>query len=223
MGLNQKLAGSIEPNSESWRSAKAADRLAFYKQAGDVAVSIKRDELSRGIGANGRKMKPRKRPRPDGANGPVLTPHDEKSRTSRLMASRATSSGVTLYWHAGIRKGQKTAWGTILGFHAAGDGHLPVRDVRLSKRGVGLVRKAMETWWEERLKARARKARKAEPSKPGLIERFKGAVKGVVDAARRKFTAPSSASHDAIRREQARLKKQYPGLGRYFRDPGEKG
>lgn len=147
MPFNQRLA-DLAPDDPTWRNAPPALRLAFHRKAGEVAVEVKRGELSRGIGANGRRMAPRKRPRADGANGPVLLPHRADSRTVRLLAAHSDPSGITLFWRSGHSRAQRLSWGTVLGFHAAGQVKgAPVRDVRLSKRGVGLVRERMRRWW----------------------------------------------------------------------------
>lgn len=179
MAFNQTLGGQIEPGTATWRAAGAADRLAFYRRAGAVAEREKRAELARAIGANGRRMKARKHPRADGANGPVMTPHDANSRTARLLASRASATGLTLFWHAGIRKGQRKAWGVILGFHAAGQVRgAPVRDVRLSKRGINKVRAEMAKWWTAHATRQTRKARaEEEKAQKSIVARFKGYAK----------------------------------------------
>jgi hypothetical protein len=190
------LAGLIEPPGRAWSDAPAADRLAFYKHAGELAVKAKRAELARAIGANGRRMKARKRPRPDGATGPVLTPHREGSRTSKLLAARPTASGVTLFWHAGLRKGQERPWGAILAFHARGAGKLPVRDVRLSRRAINALRAEMGRWWADRLAERRRLARNADRR------------------GRRARAGP-------IRRAQEALARKYRSLKDYFREPGD--
>ena len=193
MPFNQPLAGLVEPSARSWRSATAADRKALYEFAGRLAVAEKRAELARAIGSDGRRMEARKRPRPDGANGPVLTPHDERSRTARLMAARAWAGGVTLFWHSGIGKGQRTPWGTILGYHA--DGKVkgaPVRDVRLSGRGIGRVRAEVARWWTARLREQGRKARarEAAPPKPGRLSRAQESMAGRYGSLRDYFRGP---------------------------------
>jgi hypothetical protein len=189
--LNQRLAGRIEPSDPAWKTASPALRREFYRVAGDLAVTEKRKELARAIGSNGRRMRARKEPRKDGANGPVLTPHDAASRTARLMAARAWDAGCTLFWHSGIRKGQAKPWGVILGYHAAGKVKgAPIRDVRLSTKGIGAVRKAMATWWAARVKPKAA-AQKTAP------ERGKSAT----------------------RKAQAELTKKYRFLKQYLRDP----
>jgi hypothetical protein len=186
MPFNQPLAGLVEPAARSWKSAKAADRKALYEFAGELAVKEKRKELARAVGANGRRMRPRKHPRPDGANGPVMTPHDEASRTGRLLAFRAWAGGITLFWHAGLSRGQRKAWGTILGYHAAGKVRgAPRRDVRLSKRGIGAVAAAVRKWWTARLRAATRreKARAvAAAQKPAPLARLGRAASGAVAA-----------------------------------------
>ncbi len=190
MAFNQSLAGKIEPAARSWSTARAGDRLAFYREAGQKAVRVKREELARGIGSNGRRMKPRERPRRDGANGPVLTPHDDQSRTARLLTFRATAAGLTLFWHAGIRKGQRKPWGVILGFHAAGLVRgAPVRDVRLSTRGLFQVRDQMRTWWTRRVAQADRRAedRALAATKPRPIRRALAALANYLKAGVKRF------------------------------------
>jgi hypothetical protein len=187
MPFNQPLAGLVEPRAGSWRSASPADRRALYEFAGRLAVKEKRAELARAIGANGRRMKRRKHPRPDGADGPVMTPHDRASRTSRLLDARAWAGGVTLFWHAGLSRSSRTPWGSILAFHAGGAARLPVRDVRLSRRGIGRVRESARKWWTARLRAAtgAEKARaRGEAQVPAPFARLKAAVASAVAAAR---------------------------------------
>jgi hypothetical protein len=180
MPFNQPLAGLVEPTARSWKSATAADRKSFYQEAGKRAVREKRSELTRAIGSNGRTMKPRKHKRADGANGPVLTPHDAASRTSRLLAFRAWQGGVTLFWHSAITKDQRKPWGTILGYHADGKVRgAPKRDVRLSKRGRGVVAKEMAKWWTGFLRARPKPAipqPTAKAKKPGVFSRAQKAL-----------------------------------------------
>lgn len=232
MPFNQPLKGLIEPSVRSWSSATAAERKALYEQAGKLAVKAKRDELTRAIGRNGRTMKPRKRPRPDGADGPVLTPHDRASRTDRLMDAKATATGCTLFWHSGIRRGQKKPWGTILGYHADGKVRgAPKRDVRLSTRSINKVKADLARWWTAFRSAATRaetRAATATPG-PGLIDRVKA-------RARRLFTrppapvqipAPTPAAVPAPRRsgnrpltaEQRAMVARYPNLKPYLLNP----
>jgi tetratricopeptide (TPR) repeat protein len=165
--LKQSLVGRVEPtSSSSWKKATPSQRKDFYEAAGEKAVAEKRRELARGIGANGRRMKPRKRPRPDGASGPVMTPHDSLSRTVRLLAAKIWDAGVTLFWHAGLSKSSRKPWGLVLSYHAEGRVKgAPARDVRLSTKGIGAVRRAMATWWPKYLKQQAKKA-KGGPKPP---------------------------------------------------------
>lgn len=227
MAFNQRLSAEIEPAGPAWRSAAAADRLAYFAAAGELAVKLKRAELARAIGANGRRMKARKHPRPDGADGPVMTPHDEASRTARLMASHADPRGMTLFWRSGHGGAQRLPWGTILGFHAGGfvEG-APKRDVRLSKAGIARVRREMAIWWAARSADKARRDDRAEAmaaGKPGrsILGRIKDAVAsrfGKATPQPRPF-GKSPGSHAEVRAEQARIAARYKGYGDHFRDP----
>lgn len=230
--FNQPLRGLIEPDSPSWRSAGPPDRLAFYREAGPLAVKEKRRELALAIGSNGRRMKPRKHPRSDGADGPVLTPHDEDSRTSRLLAARAFQDGLTLFWHSGISKGTRKAWGVILGYHARGQVRgAPVRDVRLSKRGIGVVKRAMARWWADRQAKldRQRESSNADESassvqQSGFFGRVKSAVKGAFTRLKKAFTPnpkpkPTIGPPLSTRSEDVhRMAERYPSLKPYLRD-----
>lgn len=164
MPLSQPLAGKIEPNTPSWHAATSRDRLAFYREAGVVLVRLKRQELERGIGAEGR-MAPVKRRW--GYRKP-LVPHFHNSRTYRLVAARHTDHSVTLYWHAGAgvrtRAGDRLSWGDILEAHAAG--HVfggVVRDPRLSPAGITRARRELSRWWANYIRAQTR-ARRALPA-----------------------------------------------------------
>jgi hypothetical protein len=109
-----------------------------------------------------------------------MTPHNEASRTARLLAFRAWRGGLTLFWHGGVSRGQRTAWGTILGYHAAGRVRgAPRRDVRLSKRGIGAVAQAAKKWWTARLRAAARNEKAqalAAAQKPAPFARLGRAI-----------------------------------------------
>lgn len=197
MKFNQRLdVKAIGPGGPAWDRATGPQRRAFFLEAGRLAVEAKREELTRAIGADGKTMAPRKHPRPDGANGPVLTPHDAASRTARLMAAHADPAGMTLFWRAGLSARQRLPWGTILGFHAGGFVRgAPVRDVRLSRRAIGRLKKQLGAWWHARHRADAARVRGDDP------------------------TPAPKMKPAAIRKAQAALTRKYPSLGAYFRDP----
>ena len=150
MAFNQPLTGLIEPDTDEWRSATPERRRAFYREAGRRARARLRKQLLKGIGRSGRLMPARKRPRPDGADGPVMDPHEVDSRTVTLLDFRADTTGVTLYWHRGpARPDQTKPWSTILGYHAAGAvPGAPVRDVRLSNLNIHHLKREMGEWFE---------------------------------------------------------------------------
>src|SRR5262245_16195392 len=96
---NIKLSGpQFEPvNDPAWARATEKQRLAYWQHLAEFALDTKRKEIRRGIGVDGRKLKPVKpESRPDNAKGPPLIPHYAESRTAYLLASRSTSRGVTL-------------------------------------------------------------------------------------------------------------------------------
>ncbi len=142
-----KVSG-IEPPDATWKQAPESERRAFWQRAGEIAVDVKRKSLARGLDRFGRRLKPIKARRPDGAKGPPLTPHAAGSRTRRLLAFAVAKAHLTLYWRSG--------WGKILGYHAEGAGHLPVRDViGLSKADERTIRDRAWTWWRARQRGRA--------------------------------------------------------------------
>ena len=194
MGFNQRFGlRDLAPDDPTWGEASPATRLAFFRHAGDRMVAIKRGELARAIGANGRRMAARKWPRPDGATGPVLTPHGADSRTARLMAAHATVESVTLFWRSGHSKAQRLPWGTILGFHAAGQVKgAPARDVRLSGKGLRTLKDEMLAWWRENHAPALRKAREGrlaaeEAARRKAMPRPTRAVKRAADAIAKRY------------------------------------
>lgn len=236
MPFNQRLGGLIEPTARSWGSASSAERKALYEYAGKLAVKRKREELARAIGANGRRMKPRKHPRRDGADGPVMTPHDSSSRTARLMDARATDNGVTLFWHSGISGRQRTAWGTILGYHADGKVRgAPKRDVRLSRRSITKLKAELARWWttfrSAATRAETRAASAAEPARPGPIARATARARAAFTRRPASAPAPAPAPPPApapaatrarnrpLTAEQRALVARYPNLKPYLLNP----
>jgi hypothetical protein len=141
----------IEPKGEAWDNATPADRRAYYQRAGELALVIKRDEIRRGIGYDGKPLEPvLPSSRPDGAKGKPLDPHYARSRTYRLLAMRVATNGVTLFWHSGHGRKQKLPWATILGYHA--DGVVigaPMRDVvsSISPAGMRKLKARALQWW----------------------------------------------------------------------------
>jgi hypothetical protein len=112
-----------EPLEANWRYASTARRAAYFAELARIAFELLYDRISRGVGVDGRKLvavKPNSRP--DGAKGPPLTPHEQASRTRRLLAHAGGRDAATVYWRNG--------WGRYLAFHARGAGHLPVRRAR---------------------------------------------------------------------------------------------
>jgi hypothetical protein len=139
----------FEPTGPAWDRATEAERRAYWRRLAEIAYFLKRQEIARGIGADGRKLPPVKpESRPDRAKGPPLAPHQAESRTARLLAYNSTASGATLYWRASGRK----SWALILSYHARIEGEevrgAPLRDtLGISPRGRAQVAAQARDWW----------------------------------------------------------------------------
>jgi hypothetical protein len=137
-----------EPTGPAWDRAIEAERRAYWRRLAEIAYFVKRQEIARGIGADGKKLPPVKpENRPDRAKGPPLAPHQAESRTARLLAFSATATGATLYWRASGRK----SWAEILGYHGRVGGEVrgaPLRDtLGISPRGQARVVAQARDWW----------------------------------------------------------------------------
>lgn len=125
--------------SDEWEAAPEALRLRLLTHAAEVAVRLKRQELRKGIGADGAPLDPvLPSSRPDGATGPPLDPHYGRSRSVRnLRSSIGLKAGTVTLWWTGVvvrrRHGRvvgRIAFGAILGYHARGEvPRAPVRNV----------------------------------------------------------------------------------------------
>jgi hypothetical protein len=138
----------FEPTGPAWNRASEAERRAYWKRLAEIAYFIKRQEIARGVGADGKKLPPvQPSSRPDGAKGQPLDPHYGESRTARLLAYSSTAMGATLYWRASGRK----SWAVILGYHARVGGEVrgaPLRDtLGISPRGRKQVAAQARQWW----------------------------------------------------------------------------
>lgn len=166
----------IEPKGDAWKQATPEERRAYWTRVGEIALAVKKDEIRRGIGADGEKFMPVKpSSRPDGATGKPLDPHYAESRTVRLLGMRVAKDGVTLFWHSGISAKQKLPWATILGYHADGVviGAYRRDTIGISPAGLHRIEDAARLWW--RNKTRDRKPRKPvsepEPEPRRLADR----------------------------------------------------
>ncbi len=125
-------------------------RRAYVDFCAGRLKEAKRRQIIQGIGADGRPM-PRVQPdsRPDGTRDRPLIPHDDASRTLRLLklTPNANTGFVTFHW---------LGWTTILGYHAAGAGHLPVRDVYGTPgRFLRQPKAEARSWWAEHVPSRS--------------------------------------------------------------------
>ncbi len=121
----------FEPIGGGWAFATTAEKRAYWREVGRLAVEAKRDELRRGINTLGRKFRAVKpSSRPDGATGPPLSPHQESSRFQKWARAATTDRSATVFWSHG--------WARIVGYHARGAGNLPMRDA------VGLIQTSLK-------------------------------------------------------------------------------
>lgn len=134
----------------------AADRLNYWRKAGEAAAGLKDDELRRGLDRHGREMtrisnytRLHRRSAMGVAEpaGPPLTPAYGLSRTRSLLRWKPYLDRVVFYWDFDINIGD--SWGVILGYHRSGaDGRLPKRDViGLSARARNQARREADKWW----------------------------------------------------------------------------
>lgn len=146
MANNIVLSGpKYEPTDAKWRRATLKQRNAYWGKLAEIAITVKRSEILRGIDVAGRRLIPVKRRH----GGPPLIPRFSGSRTLRLLSERHTARGATLYWRASGRR----SWATILGYHAEGAGSLPVRDViGISPAGEAKVVSESLDWWAQQQK-----------------------------------------------------------------------
>jgi hypothetical protein len=149
---------------------------------------VKRDEIRRGVGADGAKLLPVKpTSRPDGATGKPLDPHYAESRTYRLLAAHQSADGVTLFWRGHGRQ----SWTTILGYHA--DGLVrgaPVRDtIGISPAGRRKIKDSLRSYWKAS-QARKPKAGAGTAAKPAR----KAATRSAAKAGRTAAPTPAATT-----------------------------
>ena len=136
----------FEPPGPEWRWTTPDQRRGYWRE---VAV-LSRDEvyrqLHKGIGANGEKLPPRRRPRRDHANGPVLSPHWSDSRFRTELRWQGTPDGAVLWW--------RSPWGRIVGYHARGEVRgAPARNViGITVQGQERVKKKAAEWWASQVR-----------------------------------------------------------------------
>lgn len=112
----------VEPPDASWGTASRVQREAYFRQLAVFMRDGLYRQLRKGIGADGRRMPPRRRKRSDGATGPVLSPHWSDSRFRTQLRHEGTGRMARLYW--------LEPWASIVTYHAEGKVKgAPVRNV----------------------------------------------------------------------------------------------
>jgi len=178
-----RVAG-IAPRDAAYRTAGEAVHRQFWAAVVKLVLRAKDRELAAGLDRFGVSMVPiaestRRKGRWRSHTGmgdpdaPPLDPAYALSRTRSLLTGRAHRDHAEFFWRLDTVTGQH--WGRILGFHRAGAGRLPVRDViGLSPQSLAWVREQAAKWWAD-WKAGREHARRAEQTRVVLPARAKAA------------------------------------------------
>ena len=144
------LVENIEPRMDPWWPlAGEQTHRAFWRAVVSFVLETKDLSLSKGLGRDGRPLKPisaytrRHRKSEMGTpdpSAPPLTPAHGLSRTRAWLTGRAFPTHAEFFWKGG--------WGRILDYHRRGAGHLPIRDViGLSYQDLVKVQRLANGWW----------------------------------------------------------------------------
>src|SRR3954467_10100153 len=131
-----RIHGIAPVNDPAWKAAPEKLRRAFWAEVVKLGREAKDKELAVGMDRFGNPLAPLApstvAPRksamgPADPGAPPLIPAHGLSRSRALLAGKAFKDHALFYW----RYDQVTRkhWGRILGYHRAGKGHLPARDV----------------------------------------------------------------------------------------------
>lgn len=149
----------IEPaNDPVWRLMDPSVRQAFWRAVVGFTLEAKDRELAAGLDRLGDPLTPiapstrargRKRSYTGlgSAGNPPLTPAGALSRTRALLTGRALVNSAEFYWTYDTVSG--LPWGQMLGWHRAGAGGLPKRDViGLAPQSLAAVKAQADRWWK---------------------------------------------------------------------------
>src|SRR6185312_16069794 len=142
----------LEPADDPhWIHATKAQKAAFLRVCRVLVLTEWDRQTAAGLGANGRKLAPLERRRsamgPADPYAPPLQPAHELSRTRSLVDAKVIGLTIRVFWRFDPISGKR--WGTILGYHRDGRGHLPRRNVfGLSAPRRRAVIKQAHLWWE---------------------------------------------------------------------------
>lgn len=200
---------AVEPvGSRAWSTATPRQREAYFTRLAQHLLNEFDRQLGLGIGANGQRMPKRKHERADGADGAVLSPHRERSRTRRLLTASSTPKGVRIFWRAAGRR----SWTTILGYHR--DGLVPGAPERnvfgVTRAGTArAVAKARQEWADRHPFDRLTPPPASPPP----------AFAVPVAPRRPPPTAPPIAAAGRLSKEAREYAERYPNVARFLQ-PG---
>jgi hypothetical protein len=153
---NHFTISGLEPiHDPTWHVASQAQRAAYLRVCRVLVLTEWDKQTAAGLDKDGAPLRPikastRKHRRsamgPADPNAPPLQPAHELSRTRSLVDAKPVGMTIRVFWKFDPISGRR--WGTILNYHRAGAGHLPVRDVfGLSVEARQRVVKAAYLWW----------------------------------------------------------------------------
>lgn len=160
--MAKSYAFRIEKVEPPGYAARPDLHAEFWRAVVAIALTVKDRELAEGLDAFGNPLKPiapstrahrHSAMGPADPNAPPLTPAYGRSRTRSLLTGRAHAREhyALFFWKSDPVSGKH--WGEVLGYHRAGKGRLPVRDViGLSPEGLQEVRRKAQAWWDARLR-----------------------------------------------------------------------
>jgi len=136
----------FSPGTPEWATATPEQRRGYWREVAVLARDEVYRQLTKGIDANGEKMRARKRPRRDHATGPVLSPHWSDSRFRTELRWQGTPDGAVLWW--------RSPWGKIVGYHARGMVRgAPARNVvGITAQGQERIKAKAVQWWASQVR-----------------------------------------------------------------------
>ena len=168
--------------SSQWRRASRRTKQRYLDGMSAKAQRYKLRQIEKSQGANARQLAARKRERPDKADGPVLAPHNDTSRSEKWIrtAVSVNRGTIAVFWSHG--------WGRILGYHREGVGRfgaVPVRNIiDYPKYMLNQLQAEARQYWKDILASNNREEPPTPVRKPAYAQPMRRAPVGRPAAAR---------------------------------------